>query len=161
MKRPAIISTAIALLAIGFVAGTLYWQRQSPPSPELIITPVAELGPGDRMITFPELVEGMPDPNPQLTVSVKIRDEATSQPVAATRVILGGEVIAEGVSEFKFVLPGEQLDYIFLEVQAPGYEEWEVGFRHQLSRSRTYPLLVELKPRSGLWVCTFPTFAVK
>lgn len=106
MKRLAIISTAVVLLAIGFIAGTRYWQRQAPPSPDLIITPVAELGPGDRMITFPEKVEGTPDPNPQLTVSVKIRDEATSQPVVATRVILGGEVIAEGVSEFEFVLPG-------------------------------------------------------
>jgi len=60
---------------------------------------------------------------------------------------VGGKVLAEQVSEFKFVLPGEQLDYIFLEVQALGYEEWKVGFRHQLSHSRTYPLLVELKPK--------------
>ena len=147
MKRLAIISTAMALLAIGFIAGAVYWQRQASPSPELIITPVAELGPGDRIITFPEPVEGTPDPNPQLTISAKIRDEATSQPIVASRVILGGKVIAEGVTEFKFVLPGEQLDYIFLEVQAPGYEEWEVGFRHQLSHSRIYPLLVELKTK--------------
>ena len=147
MKRLAIISTAIVLLAIGFIAGALYWQRQASPSPELIITPVAELGPGDRMLTFPEPIEGTPEPNPQFTVLVKIRDESTGQPVMASRVILGGEVIAEGVSEFKFVLPGEQLDYVFLEVQAPGYERWEVGFRHQLSHSRTYPLLVELRPK--------------
>jgi len=147
MKRLAIISPAIALLAIGFIAGTLYWQRRAPPSPELIITPVAELGPGDRIITFPEPIEGTPEPNPQLTVLAKIRAEATGQPVMATRAILGGEVIAEGLSEFEFVLPGEQLDYICLEVEAPGYEKWEVGFRHQLSHSRTYPLLVELKPK--------------
>ena len=107
MKRLAIISPAIALLAIGFIAGTLYWQRRTPPSPELIITPVAELGPGDRIITFPEPIEGTPEPNPQLTVLAKIRAEATGQPVMATRAILGGEVIAEGVSEFEFVLPGE------------------------------------------------------
>ena len=147
MKRLAIISTAIALLAIGFIAATLYWQRQVPPSLELIITPVTELEPGDRIITFPEPIEGTPDPNPQLKVSVKIRDEATGQPVVAARVILGGEVIAEGVSEFELVLPGEQLEYVFLEVEAPGYEEWEVGFRHQLSHSRTYPLLVELEKK--------------
>jgi hypothetical protein len=145
MKRLAIISTAIVLLAIGFIAGTLYWQRRTHPLPELIITPVAELGPGDRMLTFPEPIEGTPEPNPQLKVVAKIRD-AAGQPVMATRVILGGEVIVEGVSEFEFVLPGEQLDYIYLEVQAPGYKEWKVGFRHQLSHSRTYPLLVELKP---------------
>jgi hypothetical protein len=146
MKRLALISTAIALLAIGFIAGSLYWHRQAPPSPAPLITPVGELGPGDRMITFPEEVEGTPDPNPQLTVIAKIRNKATGQPVVVARVILGGEVIAKGASEFGFVLPGEQPDYIFLEVQALGYKEWEVGFRHHLSHSRTYPLLVELEP---------------
>ena len=146
MKRLAITSTAIALLAIGFIAGTLYWDRQTPPSPAPLITPVGKLGPGERLITFPERVEGTPEPNPQLTVIVKIRDKATGQPVMASRVILGGKVIAEHVSEFRFVLPGEQLDYIFLEVQAPGYKQWKIGFRHQLSHSRTYPLLVELEP---------------
>lgn len=147
MKRLAIISTAIALLAIGFIAATLYWQRQTSPSLAPIITPVGKLEPGDRMITFPEPVEGTPEPNPQLKVLAKIRDETTGEPVIASRVILGGEVIAEGVSEFEFVLPGEQLDYVYLEVQAPDYEEWNVGFRHQLSHSRTFPLLVELKPK--------------
>lgn len=145
-KRLAIVSAAIALLAVGFIAGSLYWQRQASPPPEPLITPVGELKPGDRMITFPEQVEGTPDPNPQLTVTAKIRSKANGQPVVVARVILGGEVIAEGVSEFEFVLPGEQPDYIFLEVQAPGYEEWEIGFRHHLSHSRTYPLLVELEP---------------
>ena len=71
----------------------------------------------------------------------------SGQPVVALRVILGGEVIAEGVSEFRFVLPGEQLDYIYLEVQATGYHKWSVGFRHQLTHSRTYSLLIELKPK--------------
>jgi len=80
-----------------------------------------------------------------MALPAKICDEATGQPVVASRLVLGGKVIAEGVSEFKFVLPGGQLDYIFLEVQTPGSERWEVGFRHQLSHSRTYPLLVELK----------------
>jgi len=67
-------------------------------------------------------------------------------PVVATCVILAGKVIAEQVSELEFSLPGEVVEYVFLEVQAPGYEEWEIGFRHQLSQSRTYPLLIELRP---------------
>ncbi|GAF84326.1 unnamed protein product [marine sediment metagenome] len=56
-------------------------------------------------------------------------------------------MIAEQVSEFGFILPGKVLEYVFLEVQAPGYEQWEVGFRYQLSRSRTYPLQVNLEPK--------------
>ena len=148
MKRLAIISTAIALLAIGFIAATLYWQRQTPPPPALIITPVAELRPGERIVTFPEPVEGTPEPNPQLTVLAKISDKATDEPVVASYVILGDKVIAKGVSEFKFVLPGDQPDYIELEIQATGYKEWKVGFRHHLSQSRTYPLLIELEKKT-------------
>ncbi len=146
MRRLAIISTTVALLAIGFIAGTLYWQRQPPPSPAPIITPIRELGPGESIITFPEPIEGTPEPNPKLTIKATIRDAVTGEPVVATRVILGGEVIAEQVSEFEFSLPGEVLEYVYLEVQAPGYHVWRVGFRHQLSHSRTYVLPINLKP---------------
>jgi len=148
MRRLAIIVAAVGLLAIGFIAGTFFRQLQAPTAPELIITPViTKLAPGESIITFPEPVEGTPEPNPQLTVVAKIRDATTGQPIVASRVILGGEVIAEGVSEFKFTLPGEVLDYVFLEVQAPGYAQWKLGFRHRLRHSRTYPLFVNLKPK--------------
>jgi len=82
MRRLAIISTAIALLAIGFVAGTLYWQRRVPRSPAPIIAPViTKIAPGESVITFPEPVEGTPEPNPRLIVKASIRDTMTGQPV--------------------------------------------------------------------------------
>lgn len=108
---------------------------------------VATLASGESIIIFPEPVEGTPKPDPQLAVIARIRDAVTDQPVVASRITLGGEVIAKGVSEFQFTLPGEVLEYIFLKVQAPGYEEWEIGFRHQLLHSRVYPLQIELRPK--------------
>ncbi len=139
MKKLGIITIAIILLAIGFIVGIFFNQSKKATTPELIITPiVTKLAPGESIVTFPEPIEGTPESNPRLTVIAKIRDAATGEPVIASRVILGGEVIAEDVSEFKFTLPGEVLDYVFLEVQAPGYEEWKIGFRHRLRHSRTY-----------------------
>ena len=149
MKKLWTISIAVTLLAIGVIASAFLKRSKETTIPELIITPiVTKLAPGESIVTFPEPVEGTPEPNPRLTVIAKIRDATTGEPVIASRVILGGEVIAEDVSEFKFTLPGEVLDYVFLEVQAPGYEQWKIGFRHHLSHSRTYPLQVNLVPRS-------------
>ncbi len=149
MKKLATISiAAAALLVIGFIAGTIFNQSRMPTAPAPTIVPaVTMVAPGESIITFPEPVEGTPEPKPQLTVIAKIRDATTGKPVVASRVILGGKVIAERVSEFKFTLPGEVLDYIILEVQAPGYEQWQVGFRHKLKGSRTYDLPVNLEPK--------------
>jgi len=64
MKRLAIISAAIALLAIGFIAGTLYQQRQTAPSaaptwtprptgtPTLTPTPVSPITRTIKIATF-------------------------------------------------------------------------------------------------------------
>ncbi len=58
MKKLAIISAAIALLAIGFIAITLYQQRQTPPSPAstwtptLTPTPVSPITRTIRIATF-------------------------------------------------------------------------------------------------------------
>lgn len=118
------------------------------PSPAPIMTPVVtRIAPGEHIVTFPESGEGTPEPNPELTVVAQIRDATTGEPVAATRVVLGGEVIAEQVSEFEFTLPGQVLEYVYPEVEAPRYQPWEIGFRHQLSHSRTYPLAINLKPK--------------
>lgn len=55
MSRLAIISTTIGLVAIGFVAGTLYWQRRVPRSPAPIIAPViTTIAPGESLVTLPE-----------------------------------------------------------------------------------------------------------
>jgi len=149
MKKLATISiAAAALLVIGFVAGTVFNQPRIPTTPAPTIVPaVTMLAPGESVVTFPESVEGTPESEPQLIVIAKIRNAITGQPVVASRVTLGGKVIAEMVSEFKFTLPGKVVDYIYLEVQAPGYESWRVGFRHQLKHSRTYDLPVKLEPK--------------
>ncbi len=111
----------IALLSAGLIAGSLLRQRQAPvPPPPTLAPAVPRIGPGESVITFPEPVEGTPEANPRLI----------------------------DVSEFRFTLPGELLDYIFLEVQAPGYKEWQLGFRHQLKHSRVFPLTINLEPIS-------------
>ena len=147
MKRPTMVIAAIALLSAGLIAGTLIRQRQTPVPPPPTLAPVVpRIGPGESVITFPEPVEGTPEANPRLIVVATIRDAISREPVVASRVTLDGKVIAEDVSEFRFTLPGEVLDYIFLEVQAPGYREWRLGFRHRLRHSRTYPLIINLEP---------------
>ena len=147
MRRLALVIAAIALLSAGLIAGSLFRQRQAPVPPPPTLAPVVpRIGPGEGVITFPEPVEGTPEANPQLIVVATVRDAITREPVVASRVILDGRVIAEDVSEFRFTLPGELLDYIFLEVQAPGYKEWQLGFRHQLKHSRIFPLTINLEP---------------
>jgi len=55
IRRVAITSTTIALLAIGFIAGTLYWQRRAPSSPGPIMAPViTTIAPGESLVTLPE-----------------------------------------------------------------------------------------------------------
>jgi len=148
MKKLATISITIALVVIGFIAGTIFSQSRIPTAPAPTIVPaVTMVAPGDSIITFLEPVEGTSEPKPQLTVIAKIRDATTGKPVVASRLILEGKVIAEGVSEFTFMLPGEVLDYIILEVQAPGYEQWQVGIRHKLKHNSTYELPVNLDPK--------------
>ena len=147
MRRLAMVIAAIALLSAGLIAGSLLRQRQAPVPPPPTLAPVVpRIGPGESVITFPEPVEGTPEANPRLIVVATVRDAITREPVVASRVILDGRVIAEDVSEFRFTLPGELLDYIFLEVQAPGYKEWQLGFRHQLKHSRIFPLTINLEP---------------
>jgi len=124
-------------------------QRQAPVPPPPTLTPVVpRIGPGESVITFPEPVEGTPEANPRLIVIATVCDAITREPVVASRVILNGKVIAEQMSEFRSALPGELLDYTFLEVQAPGCKEWQLGFRHQLKHSRIFPLTINLEPMS-------------
>jgi len=147
MRRLAMAIAAVTLLSAGFVVGSFLGQRQAPiPPPPTLALVVPRIGPGESVITFPEPVEGTPEANPRLIVVATVRDAITREPVVASQVILDGRVIAEDVSEFRFTLPGELLDYIFLEVQAPGYKAWQLGFRHQLKHSRIFPLTINLEP---------------
>ncbi len=80
-----------------------------------------------------------------MTLLAAVCDEAAGQPIVTSRLVLAANTMALDVSEFEILLPGQQLDHIFLEMQVPGHEEWHPSFRHQLALGRLCPLLVELK----------------
>jgi len=147
MRKLAIVGSALVLAAVVFlVTGVFDWQRQRPV-PVTTTPAVPEIGPGESLISFPEPMEGTPEPNPVLTVKAAIQDAVTQERVVATSVVLDGQVIAEQVSEFEVTLPGEVVEgYVDLEVFAPGYERWAVGLRFNLFHSRTYLLPIRLNP---------------